>query len=136
MVMSRPPKPASIPNPPKATGVAGEAAPSSQENMDMSQKKGDGQNTLKIRIVSSPKANPIPLLMQKTVAVKRRNKGSHGSSRHLPCDHKARRTQCAICSGGSVCAHGKQKHLCKECGGKSLCSHMRQRSKCKLCNES
>jgi len=61
-------------------------------------------------------------------------KNDLASSRHLPCDHKARRTQCALCHGGSVCMHGRQKHLCKDCGGKSLCEHLRQRSKCQTCS--
>ena len=71
-------------------------------------------------------ANTVP---QQTI-----KKKGLGGSRHLACDHKARRTQCALCNGGSVCSHGRQKHLCKDCGGTSLCEHQRQKSKCKVCN--
>ena len=82
---------------------------------------------------NSAPANPIPAIIQNGPANPRKKKMSGGSSRHLSCDHKARRTQCGICHGGSVCQHGKQKHLCKQCKGTSLCVHLRQRSKCKEC---
>ena len=77
--------------------------------------------------------NPIPAIIQNGTAKQHKKKMSVGSSRHLSCEHKARRTQCALCNGGSVCVHGKQKHLCKQCKGTSLCVHLRQRSKCKEC---
>ena len=83
--------------------------------------------------------NPVPpvIRVSKKGAVAK-NKGgiSKGGSRHLACEHKARRTQCAQCSGGSVCVHGRQKHLCKvgDCKGTSLCVHYRQKSKCKQCS--
>ncbi len=82
---------------------------------------------------ASNTTNPIPEIILNDSAKQREKKKSVGSSRHLSCEHKARKTQCGICHGGSVCQHGKQKHLCKQCKGTSLCKHLRQRSKCKEC---
>jgi hypothetical protein len=108
---------------------------------DMSQMTGDPADSIQPSRPSS-KGNPIPAAVPSQrpriqfvrAPSAQKCKGSN-SSRHKSCEHKARRTQCAQCSGGSVCNHGRQKHLCKECKGTSLCEHMRQRSKCKECVE-
>ena len=52
--------------------------------------------------LKSPKVNIILGGVKKV----KKSAGTSGS-RHLACEHKARRTQCSVCNGGSVCIHGK-----------------------------
>ena len=119
------------------------AKPAAAENADRNAAGDSGSGADDPEAAASMHRSPTPRGRQRkprvliAVAKQKSKKSakSNSGSRHLPCEHKARRTQCAQCSGGSVCIHGRQKHLCKEgsCKGKSLCVHNRQRSKCKEC---